>query len=130
MRYVFEQLLLPVAAEYRPELVLVSAGQDGYRDDPIAGMKLSTAGYKEMAALVRRIADRYASGRLVAVLEGGYHREALGECVAGILEVWLEEGLAVESGEKVPVAAVHPQVAAAVANVKEVHRRFWPSLGG
>lgn len=130
MRYVFEQLLLPVAAEYQPELVLVSAGQDGYRGDPIAGMALTPAGYGEMAALVRWVADRYAGGRLVGALEGGYDLEGLGECVAAIVTAWLADVAALEERvrEKIPDARVHPQVAAAVAAVKEAHRPFWASF--
>lgn len=130
LRYVFEQILLPVAAAYRPELVLISAGQDGYRGDPIAGMNLTPDGYREMAVLVRWVADECAAGRLVGVLEGGYDLQGLGECVAAVLTAWLADATAVREWirEKTPVARVHPQVVATVAAVKEVHRPFWSVL--
>ncbi|MDI6630999.1 MAG: histone deacetylase [Thermoanaerobacteraceae bacterium] len=118
--FVFQKLLVPVAAEYRPELVLVSAGQDGYRGDPIAGMRLTADGYGWLAAVVAEIADRHAGGRLAAVLEGGYDLHGLGECVAAIFKTWQGEPKgSAETGQ------VDRGVAAAVAAVKEIHREYW-----
>jgi len=121
MRFVFQEILEPVAEEYRPELVLVSAGQDGFRGDPIAGMRLTAAGYGVMARIVREIADRYAGGRLVGVLEGGYDLEGLGTCISAILEAWM----AGEAPVAPPEGEVRPEVAAAVAEVKEGQREYW-----
>lgn len=78
---VFDQVLLPLAERYRPQLILVSAGYDAHWNDPLAHMQLSIAGY---AALLRRLielADTWCHGRLVMVLEGGYHLEALAHSV-------------------------------------------------
>ncbi|MEW6447227.1 MAG: histone deacetylase [Bacillota bacterium] len=122
MRFVFRELLVPVADEYQPDLILVSAGQDGYRGDPIAGMRLTAAGYGIMAEIVREIADRYASGRLVGVLEGGYDLEGLGTSISAILAAWMTEKVPAGSLEG---EAVRPEVAAAVAEVKEIQREFW-----
>ncbi len=124
--YVFDEILVPVAAEYSPGLVLVSAGQDGYRRDPIAGMDLTPRGYGLMAAAVRRIADRFAGGRLVGCLEGGYHLHGLGQCVGAILEQWV--GKEERPGD--PRRPAKPEVEAAVAAVKRVHRGYWRCLAG
>ncbi|MEW6574155.1 MAG: histone deacetylase [Bacillota bacterium] len=121
MKFVFQELLEPVAEEYRPDLVLVSAGQDGYRGDPIAGMRLTAAGYGVMAEIVRKIADKYAGGRLAAVLEGGYDHEGLGMSIAAILEAWMTE----EPLASPPEGEVGPEVAAAVAEVKQSQREYW-----
>lgn len=120
-RFIFDEILVPVAEEYSPELVLVSAGQDGYRGDPIAGMELTESGYGSMAAVVRGIAERYTGGRLVGCLEGGYSLDGLGACVCSILETWMEE----KAPSEQPAGRVHPEVAAVVADVKETHRDYW-----
>lgn len=74
----FEEVLLPAAAKFRPDLVLISAGFDAHRDDPLAGLQVTEAGYARLTALVLHIVKASCPGRLVSVLEGGYHLNALG----------------------------------------------------
>lgn len=69
---VMRELLVPISDAYRPELVLVSAGQDAHVRDPLAGMSLSSAAYGMMTDIVRGITDTHADGRIVMMLEGGY----------------------------------------------------------
>jgi len=78
----FDAAVLPAARSYRPELVVVSAGFDAHAADPLAGMRLSEAGFGALAARVAALADEHAGGRLVALLEGGYDPPALGRSVA------------------------------------------------
>jgi len=84
------EALLPAAAVFRPEFVLVSAGFDAHRADPLGGLELSTGAYREATRMLVELAERFAGGRLVSVLEGGYDLEALAESVV----VHLEELLA------------------------------------
>ncbi len=67
-----------LAEEYRPDVILVSAGQDGHRCDRLSGLMLSDHAYWRMGAMVRELAERLAGGRLVLLLEGGYNLETLG----------------------------------------------------
>ena len=67
--------------QFEPELLLVSAGFDAHEDDPLADMRLSAAGFTELARRCRALAPRVA-----AVLEGGYNLETLPELVAAALE--------------------------------------------
>jgi acetoin utilization deacetylase AcuC-like enzyme len=67
--------------EFRPELVLVSAGFDAHRDDPLSGTRVTEAGYARMTEIVRDWAARHASNRLVSLLEGGYNLDALARSV-------------------------------------------------
>ena len=69
--------LVPAMERFRPEFVLVSAGFDAHRDDPLGGLSVSTDAYAEATRIVRGVADRFASGRLVSTLEGGYDLDAL-----------------------------------------------------
>jgi acetoin utilization deacetylase AcuC-like enzyme len=75
-----EHIVVPVADEFKPDLLLVSAGFDAHREDPLAGCRLETSSFAEMARHVRELADRL-DVPLGAVLEGGYQPAVLGQCV-------------------------------------------------
>jgi len=77
----FETRVLPALDDFRPGFVLVSAGFDAHRLDPLAGTSLTIEAYREMTRALLRVADEHAGGRFVSVLEGGYHLEALADCV-------------------------------------------------
>jgi len=81
--------LLPAAEAFRPDFVLVSAGFDAHRSDPLANLEVSTEGYAEATRIVCDLADRLADGRLVSVLEGGYDLDALADSVVAHLNVLL-----------------------------------------
>lgn len=68
----FEASLDALLRRFRPDLVLVSAGFDAHRSDPLGGMRLSGKGFARMTKALVAAADTFASGRLVSVLEGGY----------------------------------------------------------
>jgi len=72
------ETILPRVASYQPQFVLVSAGFDAHRADPLAPIELEDESFDRMARQVMNQAARYAGGRLVSVLEGGYDLEALG----------------------------------------------------
>ena len=82
---VVQRVLAPVLRAFRPELILVSAGFDAHRDDPLAAMEVSCAGYEAMAAWLRALADDVCGGRVAFVLEGGYAASGLREGVAAVL---------------------------------------------
>ncbi len=79
-----EHIVLPAAQAFEPDLVLISAGFDAHREDPLAGCRLETASFAEMARHVRDLAER-CDVPLGAILEGGYEPVALAQCVKGTL---------------------------------------------
>jgi acetoin utilization deacetylase AcuC-like enzyme len=79
-RAAWQDSLLPVLDAFAPRLVLVSAGFDGHRLDPLADLGLGAEDYQWLASGLARCADRHAGGRLVSLLEGGYSLTALREC--------------------------------------------------
>lgn len=87
----FREALHPKALAFRPDLILISAGFDAHRDDPLAGLTVTERGYGELTRLVRAIADTCCGGRLVSVLEGGYNLRALGVSVEAHLRALLED---------------------------------------
>jgi len=78
----FKTRLIPAMRQFRPELVMISAGFDAETQDPLGGFALDPDDFEELTALTCQIAELYAGGRLVSVLEGGYRLSRLAECVA------------------------------------------------
>ncbi len=88
-RSLFAKQLTAFAARIKPELVLVSAGFDSHKDDPIGSLGLETEDFGDLTRCLLDVAGEYASGKLVSVLEGGYNPAALTDCVAVHLEALL-----------------------------------------
>jgi len=77
----FEVEIEPVVLAFKPEFILISAGFDAHRDDPLAGMRVTEEGYRAMTELVVTWAANLCRGRIVSCLEGGYNLDALGRSV-------------------------------------------------
>ena len=77
----FHKALVPAADDFKPEFVIISAGFDAHRDDPLASMGLTEAGYADLTDIVAGIATRHADGRILSSLEGGYNLTALAASV-------------------------------------------------
>jgi acetoin utilization deacetylase AcuC-like enzyme len=81
-RAAFDQKVLPKVDDFKPEFVLISAGFDAHRLDPLGPLELETASYGWMTQSMLEAARRHCRGRLVSVLEGGYHLQALADSVS------------------------------------------------
>jgi acetoin utilization deacetylase AcuC-like enzyme len=86
-RAAVEQHWLPALESFKPEMVFISAGFDAHRDDELAMLNLVEADYAWVTQQLRKVADKYANGRIVSVLEGGYALGALGRSVMTHLKV-------------------------------------------
>ena len=85
----FLKRILPKVREFKPETVLISAGFDAHKEDPLANIWLSTECFRWMSERVMEIADEFSQGRIISLLEGGYNLKVLPLCVATHLEVLL-----------------------------------------
>ena len=104
----FHRLVMPIAREYGPELVLVSAGFDAARGDPLGGMALTPAGYAQMTAQLQTL----GGGRVVIALEGGYNLRSISTSAAACLRVLLGEPPSpIERGPPKPQALLDIEVA-------------------
>ncbi len=83
---IYRRILEPVAREYKPELVLLSAGFDIYKRDPMGGMNVSTSGFANLTRILLNIAETYCEGRFVATLEGGYNIDGQAQSVKAVLK--------------------------------------------
>jgi acetoin utilization deacetylase AcuC-like enzyme len=81
-REAMETVILPRLREFRPDLVVISAGFDAHIRDPLANLNLTDADFGWATRKLMEIADLSASGRVVSVLEGGYDLQGLQESVA------------------------------------------------
>ena len=82
----YQNIILPALRAFKPELLLVSAGFDAHRDDPLSTIQLLEADYAWLGTELIKIAKEYSQGRLISVLEGGYHLEALANSVVSYLQ--------------------------------------------
>jgi acetoin utilization deacetylase AcuC-like enzyme len=83
----FQRVLVPIAHDFRPEMILVSCGFDAHADDPLASMNVSERGFHALATIVRALADTLCAGRVAFVLEGGYASSGLREGTRALLDV-------------------------------------------
>ncbi len=88
----FEDHLVPAMRRFRPQLVIISAGFDSRIGDPLGGFTLTDADFAHLTRVTMGIADAHASGRLVSMLEGGYHLEGLADAAATHIEALLHRG--------------------------------------
>ena len=90
MRAAYEALVFPRIAEFRPDLILISAGFDAHQDDPLAGLEWQTEDYAWLTQRICDLADNLCQGRVVSCLEGGYNLAALTASVAAHVGVLKE----------------------------------------
>jgi len=86
---IFHKTLVPAADDFKPDFVLISAGFDAHKNDPLASMGLTEAGYADLTNIVAGIAKRHAQGRILSSLEGGYNLTALAASVNSHIEALL-----------------------------------------
>ncbi|KAI8339658.1 hypothetical protein BC941DRAFT_421098 [Chlamydoabsidia padenii] len=117
--YAFHQIVMPIGHEFKPDLVIVSAGFDAADGDHIGMCKVTPAGYGNMTHLLKALAN----GRLVMALEGGYNLDATSISAAACMSVLMGEA-------PQPVKDVTPSPSAieTVEKVKTVQREYWRFL--
>jgi acetoin utilization deacetylase AcuC-like enzyme len=120
-RYCFKHILRPIAHNFAPQLIMISAGYDAHQADMLGSMRVSTEGFAQLTADVCELANELCDGKVVAVLEGGYDTTALSESVATSLRVML--------GEKPDMSGDSEQAGATVRyicnEVKELLSAHW-----
>jgi acetoin utilization deacetylase AcuC-like enzyme len=87
IREMIEQAWIPRLEAFKPEMIFISAGFDAHREDDLGQLGLVESDYAWITSRIKEIADKYASGRIVSSLEGGYNLSALGRSVEAHLRV-------------------------------------------
>jgi acetoin utilization deacetylase AcuC-like enzyme len=108
----FTDDLQPVMARFQPELVLISAGFDSRLGDPLGSFRLTDEDFADLTRIALEIADQYAQGRVVSVLEGGYHLTGLANAVQAHCRT-LANHQSAASRDRVPAMRCRPAATAA-----------------
>ncbi len=126
--YALDNVLVPVAREFKPEFVLLSAGFDPHIDDPLASMCVTSHGFGLLMDVIRGIAEEQSKGRLVATLEGGYNLSAIADSASAVFNSLLCSEQA-RCEEAVEVARTAPEaVKNRITEVKSVLKHYWGSI--
>jgi acetoin utilization deacetylase AcuC-like enzyme len=122
---IFKELLSPVAKEFSPQLILVSAGFDIYFQDPLGAMGVTPAGFYLLTEIVMEIAEVCCQGRIILTLEGGYHLVGLRDSVKATLTKLCGMKYGGLTEDKKGRETVSMEV---INSVKAVQKKFWKSL--
>ncbi len=118
---VYDRILKPIALEYRPELILVSAGFDPYVKDPLGGMGVTGEGFGGLASIVRDIAEQTCGGKVLITLEGGYNPDGLREGVRAVLQAFTGVPAAIH-------APASPAAERVIQNIIAHQKKYWSCL--
>jgi len=124
---IFKTILYPIALEYKPQLIIISAGFDTHYDDPIGGMKVTEQGYAYLTNIILEIAEKVCKGKVVAILEGGYDLGALRKSVKTVIET-LYKGFEDTEKNKINKMKPHASTLQILEDVKAHYNEFWKSL--
>jgi acetoin utilization deacetylase AcuC-like enzyme len=119
--HVFEEIVLPVARKWKPEIILVSAGFDIHRSDPLGGMTVTESGFTKMTKLLMDAANESCEGKILFVLEGGYDLSGLTNSAKAVILQLCETPLYVQEFEKTPSSTAQKTV----EQVKQVLQPYW-----
>ncbi len=86
----FDNIIFPKAKDFKPEFILISAGFDGHKEDPLSGISLTEEGFYEMTRRVKDMAKELCNGRVLSILEGGYNLFSLAASVEAHLRGLME----------------------------------------
>jgi len=126
-RAIFREILVPVARAFRPELILVSAGFDAFRFDPLAGMEVTAEGFASMTSTLMDLAASFCPGRIILGLEGGYHLQGLAHCVERVILTLSGEHGACGQGNG-PADRIHEGARSVIDRAKAVLSPYWAVL--
>jgi len=83
---VFNEIIMPAAKKFRPELTLISAGFDSRKDDPLGGFLIDDDGFRELTKMIIELSEYSGSGKILSILEGGYNHDGLSSAVLSHME--------------------------------------------
>ena len=121
--YAFAQVVLPIAEEFSPDLVIVSAGFDAAQGDPLGQCRVTPRGFAKMTQLLTGI----AGGKLLLVLEGGYNVPVVADCAEACMKVLLGEPIPSKPANMIDTGPSKNAIAA-VSETLLAHRPYWRSL--
>ena len=123
---IFEKIFRPIALEFNPEIILVSAGIDIHMRDPLGGMNVTSEGFAGLTRSIMDVAESCCGGKIIITLEGGYDLQGLRDSVKGILKEMA--GLSNTPTSEIMAGAEKQMLDYVIKKTKEVHQQYWKNL--
>ena len=117
---VFQHVVVPVAEKFQPEWILVSAGFDPHRRDPLGGMNVTEDGFGGMANALLSVANSFSQARIALLLEGGYDLAGLRNSVTAVLDAIEEE----KSPQNSSLPVSESRIAPLIRRILQVHEKY------
>ena len=130
-RAAFEQLVIPIGLQYRPQLIIITAGQDASSFDPLARMMMTMDGFRQISTLMVGLAEQVCDGRLVMLQAGGYSLAYVPYCTVAVVEPLLgvDTGIvdlyATSSELERSKTVMTGETRKALAAARKWHRHWW-----
>ncbi|XP_059303353.1 histone deacetylase 15 isoform X2 [Lycium ferocissimum] len=118
--FAFEQVVLPIALDFNPDFIIISAGFDAARGDPLGCCDVTPAGYASMTQMLSAL----SGGKLLVILEGGYNLRSISSSATAVIKVLLGESPVIDIDNNVPTKAG----LRSVLDVLKIQMNFWPTL--
>jgi acetoin utilization deacetylase AcuC-like enzyme len=119
------EIAVPIAEQYKPQIVLVSNGFDAHHLDPISSLQLTADTYREVMKIAMQLANDSCRGKLVITLEGGYSLEALPRCILSVLSQLSGIKVEVKDPQPSPDERVKDYVDRLIKEVKRIQSNYW-----
>jgi acetoin utilization deacetylase AcuC-like enzyme len=121
----FNQIVVPIIQQYKPQFIMVSVGFDNHYSDPVASLSLSALSYVEIFGKILELASKFCTGRLVAVLEGGYSRSFLGKLAISVIARMAGVPYPIKDKRVMASPRVRGQAKKIIEEVKSIQSSFW-----
>jgi acetoin utilization deacetylase AcuC-like enzyme len=122
----FDQIILPIVEQYKPQFILVSTGFDMHYTDPVASLGLTIHGYAEIFERILNVASKLCDGKVSAILEGGYSLIVLGKIASAVIAKMSQAPLIFEDEQAPkPPEQVAKRAETIIQEVKRTQSRFW-----
>jgi acetoin utilization deacetylase AcuC-like enzyme len=118
----FNEVLVPIARRFQPQLILVSAGFDAHWADYLAMMRVSVTGFAQMVMILKELAAELCQGPLVFTLEGGYNLQAVASSLKAVFDVLMGNSEIDDPLGKAPAAGKTEGFDEHIEAIKRIHR--------
>ncbi|MFQ5999871.1 MAG: histone deacetylase [Candidatus Bathyarchaeia archaeon] len=121
----FNQTVIPIIRQYKPQFIVVSTGFDGHYTDPVASLSLSALSYVEIFGKVLELASKFCMGKLVAILEGGYSLSFIGRMVVAVIARMAGVAYPIKDERLVASPEIKKRAEKMIEEVKSIQSSFW-----
>ena len=122
---IFKEILKPIATQFKPQLILVSAGYDIYSQDPLGAMDVTPEGFATLTSLIMDMARSSCQGRVVITLEGGYHLDGLRDSVKATIKELRGDSILKGSKKEGKESSGTKKI---IEKVRGLHKTSWSAL--